>query len=266
LVKELNPVFVDFKAYWKEWFFMGLRPGRCYSSTKDRAFSRFSASNHRKSYVGAIPGIKTRQFNMGNGLKDFSHVLDLIVCEEAQIRDNALESIRMTINRLLNRKLGKDDYFMKIRAYPFQILRENKQAQGAGADRVSQGMSRSFGSNIGLALRVRPGQKIISVLVDAQHVDIAKQALARANPKLGIKVKIRVGTDVASIGTKPKKTRDMIKEEEKKKEEEKAEAGAEEAPEEKKGKEKAAAEKKGPEEKKPEKGKSEEKKPEKGKK
>ena len=100
-------------------------------------------------------------------------------------------------------------------------MRENKQAQGAGADRVSQGMSHAFGRNIGRAVRVRPGQKFISVLVDEEHVDIAKQALRRANSRIGTKLSVRIGTDVESIGTRPKKTRDIIKEEKKVEEEKK---------------------------------------------
>jgi large subunit ribosomal protein L10e len=236
---------------------MGLRPGSCYSSKKDRSFTRYALKVHRKSYVGAIPGIKIRQFNMGNGLKQFSHILDLVVEEHCQIRDNALESIRMAINRYLNNHVGKDAYFIKIRAYPFQILRENKQAQGAGADRVSQGMSHAFGRNIGRAIRASPGQKLLSVLVDEQHVEIARKALERAHSKIGAELSIRVGTDVESIGTKPKKTRDIIKAEqeeaEAKKEEREAEkegkaaekeAGKEPKKEPEKKAEKAAAEKK----------------------
>ncbi len=226
---------------------MGLRPGHCYSNKDKRAFTRYAVKVHRKSYVGAIPGLRTRQFNMGNGIKEFSHILDLKVEDHGQIRDNAMESIRMAINRVLNNNIGKDGYFVKIRVYPFQILRENKLAQGAGADRVSQGMSHAFGKNIGRAIRVRPGQKIISVLVDEEHIEFARTALGRAKSKLGIPISIRVGTDVESIGTKPKKTRDMLKEEKKTVEEGKEgeEAGKEA---EKKGKD-AGKDAKKPEEK-----------------
>jgi large subunit ribosomal protein L10e len=254
---------------------MGLRPGHCYSSKKDRAFTRYAVKVHRKSYTGAIPGLKTRQFNMGNGAKEFSHILDLKVEEHCQIRDNAIESVRMAINRYLNNHLGKEGYFMKIRAYPFHVLRENKQAQGAGADRVSQGMSHSFGKNIGRAIRVRPGQKLISVLVDEDGVEVAKKALQRANSRIGAELSIRVGTDVKSIGTRPKKTRDIIKAEKeaaaKKKEEEEAkegekkegkEAGKEDKKEEGKG-EKKEEKKEGAKEEKRGYGKKEEAKPDK---
>ena len=191
---------------------MGLRPGHCYSSKKDRAFTRFAQTVPDKNYMGAIPGIKTRQFNMGNSKKQFSHILDLIVEEHVQIRDNAIESARIIINRFLQRELGVEGYFMRIRVYPFQVLRENRQAQGAGADRVSQGMSLSFGTSIGRAVRVRPGQKIISVLVDEQNIATAKQALLRANARIAAKLSVRIGTDVESIGTRPKEIKEIVEE------------------------------------------------------
>ena len=191
---------------------MGLRPGHCYASKKDRAFTRFAKTVPDKNYMGAMPGLKTRQFNMGNSKKQFSHILDLIVEEHVQIRDNAIESARITINRFLQRELGVEGYFMRIRVYPFQVLRENRQAQGAGADRVSQGMSLSFGTSIGRAVRTRPGQKIISVLVDEQNIPIAKQALLRANARIAAKLSVRIGTDVESIGTRPKKIKEIVEE------------------------------------------------------
>ncbi|MFA4855693.1 MAG: 50S ribosomal protein L16 [archaeon] len=209
---------------------MGIRPGHCYNTKKDRAFTRYAVKVHRRSYVGSIPGLKTRQFNMGDGIKQFNRVLNLVADGHAQVRDNALESARMAVNRFLNNKLGKDGYFMKIRVYPFHILRENKLAQGAGADRVSTGMSHCYGKNIGRAVRVRPGQILMSVLVDEENVETAKIACKRAGSKLGVDIKVRVGTDVESIGTKPKKTRDIIAEEKK---EEEVKAGAAKAEEEK---------------------------------
>ena len=227
---------------------MGLRPGHCYSSKKDRAFSRYAVKVHRKNYIGASPGLKTRQFNMGNTVKKFSHILDLVADEHMQIRDNAIESTRMAINRLLHNRIGSEGYFMRIRIYPFQLLRENKQAQGAGADRVSQGMSRSYGTIIGRAARVRPGQKLISVLVDEQDVEVAKEALSRANSRMPLDLSIKVGTDVESIGTRPKKIREIVEEtpkEEEEKEGEEKEEGKEgtEGEEKKEGKEEDKGEK-----------------------
>lgn len=222
---------------------MGLRPGRCYRSTKDRPYTRLAVRVHDKNYIGAAPGLKIRQFNMGNPLRNFSRILDLIVLEEVQIRDNAIESTRVMINKGLTKKVGKENYFMKIRAYPYHILRENKIAQGAGADRISTGMSHSFGVPIGRALRVKPGQKLLSVLVDEAYIEPAKDCMLGANSKLPTKVKVIVHDDVQSIGTKPAKIREEKKEEEPKKEEAKKEEtpAAEGKAEETKEKGKAAA-------------------------
>jgi len=186
---------------------MGLRPGHCYSEKKDRAYCRVAVKVHRRNYIGAVPGLKTRQFNMGNSMKTFSHILDLVVEAHCQVRDNAIESARMAINRYLVKTVGKEGFFMKIRVYPHHILRENKQAQGAHADRIQQGMSQAFGKPIGRAARVRPGQKIISVLVDEKGVVAAEEALTRARDRFPCDVSVRIGTDVESIGTKPRKVK-----------------------------------------------------------
>ena len=193
---------------------MGLRPGHCYSSTKDRANTRHAVKVQKRDYIGAVPGLRTRQWNMGNGIKEFTHVVDLCLkcgSQGIQLRDNAFESARMLINRHLVVSIGKEDFFLKLRVYPHHILRENKQAQGAGADRVSKGMSHCFGKSMGRAARLRNGQKIFSLLVAEKDVEAGKKALLCSASRFTCKVTTKVGTDVASIGTKPKKTRDMRK-------------------------------------------------------
>ena len=47
-----------------------------------------------------------------------------------------------------------------MHTYPHQILRENKQATGAGADRVSQGMRLSFGKNVGTAAEFKGDRQL----------------------------------------------------------------------------------------------------------
>jgi large subunit ribosomal protein L10e len=73
---------------------------------------------------------------------------------------------------------------MKLRVYPHQVLRENKQATGAGADRVSSGMRHAFGKAVGTAARVDAEQKIFSVSTAPTSVPQAKMALRRAGHKL----------------------------------------------------------------------------------
>ena len=186
---------------------MGLRPAHCYRGVDKPAYTRLAVTKHDKNFIGTSPHLRTRQFNMGNPVPKYSHIIDLVNASAAhhQLRDNAIEATRMTINRFLNRKLGKEGYFMRIRVYPFHILRENKQAQGAGADRVSQGMSHPFGRPIGRAARVRPNQIIMSLLVNEAGVETAKEGMLRAGPKFGFDVALNVHNDIESLGTRPAK-------------------------------------------------------------
>jgi large subunit ribosomal protein L10e len=150
---------------------------------------------------------------MGNPAKKFTHIADLVVEENVQIRDNAIEATRIAINRFLNNKIGKENYFMRIRIYPFHILRENKQAQGAHADRIQKGMSHAFGKPIGRAARIKAGQTIMSILIDEIHIPFAKQALLRAQAKMPAKLSVTIDTDVESIGTRPRVVKEITAEE-----------------------------------------------------
>jgi large subunit ribosomal protein L10e len=102
-----------------------------------------------------------------------------------------LEAARIATNRLLMDKLI-NNYLMQIRPYPHIILRENKMIFGAHADRLQQGMRRSFGKPIGTAARIEPGQTIITVKVKANAIDTAKESLKRGSAKLPIPCKITV--------------------------------------------------------------------------
>ena len=73
-------------------------------------------------------------------------------------------------------------------------LRENKQATGAGADRVSQGMRKAYGKPVGTAARVRRNQPIISIETKPQFIEKAKEALRRAGMKIPSPFKIVVET------------------------------------------------------------------------
>ncbi len=205
---------------------MGLRPASAYSRDGKRAYTRYAVSKQRKNFIGAVPALRVRRFNTGNSSKNFSHIVDLVADDKnVQIRDNALESARITITRNLSKKLGKDGFFIKLRIYPHNVLRENKQAQGAGADRVSQGMAHPFGKPIGRAAPIRKGTVIFSVLVDGKNAETAKKIIERTKAKFPCTIKVVVHTDVKSIGTKPSK-RKLAEQEAKRKEEKEAEEEA----------------------------------------
>lgn len=140
----------------------------------------------RREYVGGVPASRITQFDVGNKSADFPVQLSLYAEEQGQIRHTALESARITANREMEKKAGVVNYRLKVRVYPHHILRENKQATGAGADRVSQGMRASFGKAVGTAARVQRNQKIMTVFTNQDNVDIAKNALRKAKMKLPI--------------------------------------------------------------------------------
>ena len=149
--------------------------------------------------MGGVPGSKVVQFDMGNLTEDFPVQLTLVAEEACQIRGSALESARITANRFLLREVGRLDFRLKLRVYPHQVLRENKQATGAGADRVSDGMRNSFGKTVGTAARVKAGQKIMTLGINPQHFLKAKSALARAGKKLPTPYRIVIERDAKQV-------------------------------------------------------------------
>ncbi len=138
----------------------------------------------RRGYMGGVPGSKITIFDMGNPSDEFPVSLSLVAKESCQIRHNALEAARVFANRYLVKGVGRNNFHLKIRLYPHHVLRENKLATGAGADRVSSGMRHAFGRAVGTAARVKKGQKMLSVSVDEGNVEYAKAALKRASHKL----------------------------------------------------------------------------------
>lgn len=151
----------------------------------ERPYTR--RSKYRKySYVRANPNNKITRFDMGNTdtNKVFEYRVDLLSKTDLQIRHNALEAARQTTIKLLEKSMGKSDFFFKIRVYPHHVLRENALASGAGADRLSTGMGHAFGKPIGIAARVFENQSVFSVSVDKKNLQVAKNALDRARKKL----------------------------------------------------------------------------------
>jgi len=149
----------------------------------------------RRDYVTGIPGSKIAQHNMGNlqtGPEDYPVQISLRIEEECQIRHGSLESARLSANRVMLKQVGQEHYKMVLRKFPHQILRENKQATGAGADRVSDGMRQAFGKPVGTAARVQRNERIFTIYCQPEHADIAKDALRRAYNKMSPPCRIDV--------------------------------------------------------------------------
>ncbi len=143
----------------------------------------------RKEYIRAQPASKITKFTMGDTKASFPIQAQLLSTEAAQIRHNALEAARVASNRVLMNKLG-NAYVMKVVPYPHTILRENKMIFGAHADRLQDGMRKSFGKPIGIAARVKVGQPIIEIGVGENAVEVAREALRRGQNKLPVPCRI----------------------------------------------------------------------------
>ena len=167
-----------------------LRKGVSYR-TIERPYTRYSKFR-KKSFIRVSPNIKIVKFDMGNLRKKFEYQIDLIAKDSLQIRQESIEAARRTCNRHLEKKIGRQNYHLKIRLFPFHILRENPLAKGAGADRFSTGMSHAFGKPIGVAAQVKKGRILFSVYTDKANTKSAREALQKANHKLPCKCSIQV--------------------------------------------------------------------------
>ncbi|MCK5107155.1 MAG: 50S ribosomal protein L16 [Nanoarchaeota archaeon] len=159
------------------------RKGISYSKKLERPYTRKSRYR-KKSFVRASPRSKIIRYMGGNKVRTFTHRLDLKSKSDVQIRDISIEASRQASNRYLERNIGKTDFFSQIRVYPHHILRENPLASGAGADRMSTGMKKSFGKAIGVAARVKKGQVVYSLHVDEKNLVKAREALRKISCKL----------------------------------------------------------------------------------
>ena len=166
-------------------------PSCMFRRSHGQAFTRKSA-DARKNYIGGVPASCITTFDVGNLSGDFPLAVELIVTEECLIRNMAMEAARVTANRVINKVAGRQAYHLKFHLYPHHVLRHNKQASGAGADRVSQGMRKSFGKNVGSAARVKAGQRVMTLYITEQHVAKAREAMRKAGHKLPSPIKIKI--------------------------------------------------------------------------
>jgi large subunit ribosomal protein L10e len=115
--------------------------------------------------------------------EDYDFRLVLKAKEAVQVRDIALEASRVAAGKTLSQKIG-DNFYLVIKAHPHHVLRENKMIFGAHADRLQEGMSRSFGRPIGRAAQVQSGEEVLELYCYGRDLALAKEALRRAASKL----------------------------------------------------------------------------------
>jgi large subunit ribosomal protein L10e len=168
---------------------MTRKPARMYRKIEGQIYTR-------REYMGGVPALRITQFDTGNLRTPFPLALSLGMEEAAQVRDTALEAARISAVRVLE-KAAPNEYRLKLRRFPHQILREHKMATGAGADRISDGMRRAFGKPVGHAVRAEIGSEIITIYTTHAHLDAAKEALRKASHKLPVPTRVIVSSSAS---------------------------------------------------------------------
>jgi len=164
--------------------------GRNYRTTRGQPYTR-------GKYIHGSPASRISKFTMGDTKASYEYKVSLVVQAPIQVRHNALEAARVAANKVLSDKLGETGYVVRLRPYPHIILRENRMIATAGADRLQEGMRRSFGKPSGRAARLRAGQPIIDLYVNGPYVDLAKEALRVSSSKLAATCRVVVEREVA---------------------------------------------------------------------
>lgn len=146
----------------------------------------------RQKYIHGAPTPKISKYTMGDTKSSYEYRVSLISLNDIQIRHNALEAVRIGANKVLSDTLGEAGYILQVCVYPHVVLRENKMIATAGADRLQEGMRRSFGKPVGRAARVKAGQPILAIQVNEGSIDLAKRALQICVTKLPTRTRITV--------------------------------------------------------------------------
>ncbi|MBS3067264.1 50S ribosomal protein L16 [Candidatus Micrarchaeota archaeon] len=168
---------------------MGIRPAKAIRDINKVAWTRYSKSKPRKSYIKAMPHQDLQQFRMGIQKEDYDVILNLECQEDVILRDNTIESARQSANKLLEKNIPTGYYFI-VRIFPHHVIRENKMIAGAGADRLQKGMRQSFGRPTDKAARVYSGKALFTVYTYKQYEQLIRQSLERAKRKLSGRFKI----------------------------------------------------------------------------
>ena len=148
-----------------------------------------SMSYTRKEYIRSSPPSIISRFGMGKNIK-YQYKASLISSSDLILGSSSLEAARVTANKPL--ESSGIDYFLKVNVYPHEMIREHKFMGFAGADRLSQGMSKSFGKAKIRAAKVNKNTPILIIKINKDGLDIAKKSLKNASLKLSGKTEVIV--------------------------------------------------------------------------
>jgi ribosomal protein L10e len=97
-----------------------------------------------------VPEAKIKIFDVGKKklpVVTFPACVHLLSLEKEQISSESLEAARITANKHMINSVGKDNFHIRVRLHPYNIIRINKMLTCAGADRLQTGKSFSCWHN-----------------------------------------------------------------------------------------------------------------------
>lgn len=162
---------------------MGLRPARTLRVVRGPSWTRYSKKKPRKSYVKSMPHKNLNTFETGELKADYDLRVTLVSKRPIRVRDNAIEAARQSASRHLEKAIS-GNYKFYVRKYPHEVLRENRMLSGAGADRLSKGMRKSFGKPNDLAARIRTGDIVFEVKTYSANKEHIFDAFRKAAQKM----------------------------------------------------------------------------------
>jgi large subunit ribosomal protein L10e len=71
----------------------------------------------------------------------FPACVHLLSLEKEQISSESLEAARISANKHMINSVGKDNFHLRVRLHPYNVIRINKMLTCAGADRLQTGIS-----------------------------------------------------------------------------------------------------------------------------
>ncbi len=172
---------------------MAIRPAKCIRNPDKPAWTRYSKTKPRRSYIKSMPHKDLNQFRMGTKKDNYTMEVRMVCQQDILLRDNCLESARQSANKHLEKTMPANYYFL-ISPYPHHVIRENKMISGAGADRLQKGMRKSFGRPTDRAARISRGQTVFTITTYTPNLANVKIAIKRATMKLSGTYKIQVKT------------------------------------------------------------------------
>lgn len=175
---------------------MALRKAASYSKKYTRPYTRNSRRKN-KAFIKTIPYTKVAKFTIGDlkGYREgkYKFSVALVAIQQIQIRDTAIEAGRMHVHKILDEHLP-GEYFMSVKVHPHHFLRNNKTSGVAGADRLSTGMSHSFGVIEGRAALLPANKEIFFVaLKDEKGARLTRDAMESIRAKMPGATKIIFG-------------------------------------------------------------------------